>query len=155
MVFGFGIILSLVFELYLVQFSCYIENKFYIILILVYVLDSLSVYIQFRFFGIFSLVSVYIKFFVFLQIMEKRGVSLSEIDLSGMRKSDFTDEGLRAISQYCIFLEIFNISMCYMFIGDILFLLLEDSVRVFYFYKFFLFLKKVLLLCLFLFLQNG
>lgn len=155
MVFGFGIILSLVFELYLVQFLCYIENKFCMILILVYVLYSLSVYIQFRFFGIFSLVSVYIKFFVFLQIMEKRGVSLSEIDLSGMRKSDFIDEGLRAISQYCIFLEIFNISMCYMFIGDILFLLLEDSVRVFYFYKFFLFLKKVLLLCLFLFLQNG
>lgn len=155
MVFGFGIILSLVFELYLVQFLCYIENKFCMILILVYVLYSFSVYIQFRFFGIFSLVSVYIKFFVFLQIMEKRGVSLSEIDLSGMRKSDFTDEGLRAISQYCTFLEIFNISMCYMFIGDILFLLLEDSVRVFYFYKFFLFLKKVLLLCLFLFLQNG
>lgn len=155
MVFGFGIILSLVFELYLVQFYCYIENKFCMILILVYVLYSLSVYIQIRFFGIFSLVSVYIKFFVFLQIMEKRGVSLSEIDLSGMRKSDFIDEGLRAISQYCTFLEIFNISMCYMFIGDILFLLLEDSVRVFYFYKFFLFLKKVLLLCLFLFLQNG
>lgn len=149
MVFGFGIILSLVFELYLVQFLCYIENKFCMILILFYVLYSLSVYIQFRFF------SVYIKFFVFLQIMEKRGVSLSEIDLSGMRKSDFIDEGLRAISQYCTFLEIFNISMCYMFIGDILFLLLEDSFRVFYFYKFFLFLKKVLLLCLFLFLQNG
>lgn len=155
MVFGFGIILSLVFEIYLVQFLCYIENKFCMILILVYVLYSFSVYIQFRFFGIFSLVSVYIKFFVFLQIMEKRGVSLSEIDLSGMRKLDFIDEGLRVISQYCIFLEIFNISMCYMFIGDILFLLLEDSVRVFYFYKFFLFLKKVLLLCLFLFLQNG
>lgn len=82
--------------------------------------------------------------------MEKRGASLSEIDLSGMRKSDFTDEGLRAISQYCTSLEILNISMCHMFTGDTLLPLLEDPARAPHLYKLFLSSKKVPLLCSFL-----
>lgn len=63
------------------------------------------------------------------QIMEKRGSHLSEIDLSGMRKSDFTDEGLRAISKYCMSLEELNISMCHTFTGNTLLPLLEDAER--------------------------
>lgn len=63
------------------------------------------------------------------QIMEKRGSHLSEIDLSGMRKSDFTDEGLRAISKYCMSLEELNISMCHTFTGNTLQPLLEDAER--------------------------
>lgn len=79
----------------------------------------------------------------FTKIMEKRGASLSEIDLSGMRKSDFTDEGLRAISQYCTSLEILNISMCHMFTGDTLLPLLEDPARAPHLYKLFLSSKKI------------
>lgn len=152
---GPGITLSLALELYLAQPSCYIENKPCMTLILVHVLYSLSVYIQPRSFGTFSLASVYIKPLVSLQIMEKRGASLSEIDLSGMRKSDFTDEGLRAISQYCTSLEILNISMCHMFTADTLLPLLEDPARAPHLYKLFLSSKKVPLLCSFLSLQNG
>ncbi|XP_048746707.1 F-box/LRR-repeat protein 2-like [Ostrea edulis] len=79
----------------------------------------------------------------FTQIIEKRGCSLTEIDLSGMRKTDFTDEGLRAISRYCKSLEILNISMCHEFTGESLLPLLEDPARANIITKLFLSSRKI------------
>ncbi|XP_061184756.1 F-box/LRR-repeat protein 2-like [Saccostrea echinata] len=79
----------------------------------------------------------------FTQIMEKRGSSLVEIDLSGMRKKDFTDEGLRSISKYCTSLEILNISMCHEFTGESLLPLLEDPKRAQHITKLFLSSRKI------------
>ncbi|XP_022345873.2 uncharacterized protein LOC111138289 [Crassostrea virginica] len=79
----------------------------------------------------------------FTKIMEKRGSHLSEIDLSGMRKSDFTDEGLRAISKYCMSLEELNISMCHTFTGSTLLPLLEDAARALHLRKLYLSSRQI------------
>lgn len=90
----------------------------------------------------FTILTVHLANLV-LQILEKVGGQLRELDISGSVRQHLSDEGLRAVSQWCLKLEVLSLSLLENITGESLLPLFQDTSRTPQLHKLLLSCRKV------------